>query len=422
MILRLLGSLMCVHLVIGSAFAEDVPEHNPLWKAFGDDVVAYVRAAHDAGLLVSSIVYGIEGTSPLRKICPDMSEMACRLESGELADVGAFMLMCTNNPDWVEWEIAYGKRGIDNGADMILVDTPMGASFVSGGFLKGGFCTSCMDRFTKHMTDTFTADEMLQRFGIKALEVPDLIERLSSRQIVGPANSPRAFRNSEPDDLLFRELIRCQEQGAFETRRTLANELRRYAREKNRAVAICTNGADLGSQNPFDHWVRGLMFADLFLFNERGRVIPAVFPSYLGLAQALVEGSYPFEVVFAGDDHYVKDKLGVSDLAPYRTLFLPSPIDPTDNQKRIVGDFVKAGGTLVCQEPQLLMSPQRRENVPLPWGSCRFPGSPSLRSRGWKPGTSCYSRMPNSSAPMSKSIGRTFWRVPIRSPSVSCST
>ena len=108
----------------------------------------------------------------------------------ELADVGAFMLMCTNNPDWVEWEIAYGKRGIDNGADMILVDTPMGASFVSGGFLKGGFCKSCMDRFTKHMTDTFTPDEMLERFGIKALEVPDLIKRLSSRQIVGPPELP----------------------------------------------------------------------------------------------------------------------------------------------------------------------------------------------------------------------------------------
>ncbi len=536
MILRLLGSVMCLHLVIGIAFAEDVPEHNPpawldevqtycmmpilpesavdlgisvngVWggvgsdnpilreheplrKAFGDDVAAYVQAAHDAGLLVSSIVYGIEEPPPsLRKIFPELSEMACRLENGKLREAVGLILMCTNNPDWVEWEIAYGKRGIDNGADMILVDTPMGASFVSGGFLKGGFCPSCMARFTKHMTDTFTADEMLHRFGLKALEVPDLIKRLSSRQIVGPPDSPRAFRNSEPDDLLFREFIRCQEQGAFETRRTLANELRRYAREKNRAVAICTNGADLGSQNPFDHWVRGLMFADLFdmfayelgympqglpknelgklprakwapyhklahavhgrrapaalhtgamrsvieqaiqkrspanaalgvqcaeayaangaympyfitpetekvfienvwagviestrfvsshkdlfegdlktgsdvavlfLFNERGRVIPAVFPSYLGLAQTLIEGSYPFEVVFAGDDHYVKDRLRVTDLVSYRTLFLPSPIDPTDNQKRVVQDFVKGGGTLVCQEPERLGIP-----------------------------------------------------------------
>jgi hypothetical protein len=126
MILRLVSGTMCLHLVIvmGRAFAEDVPEHNPpawldevqtycmmpilpesavdlgisvngVWagvgsddpilrdheplrKAFDNDVVAYVRAAHDAGLLVSSIVHGIEGIPPLRKICPELSEMACR--------------------------------------------------------------------------------------------------------------------------------------------------------------------------------------------------------------------------------------------------------------------------------------------------------------------------------------------------------
>ena len=80
--------------------------------------------------------------------------------------------------------------------------------------------------------------------------------------------------------------------------------------------------------------------AILFLLNERGRMIPAVFPSYLGFAQALIEGSYPFEVVFSGDDHYVKDRLQGADLAPYRTLFLPSPIEPTENQQHVVQDFV----------------------------------------------------------------------------------
>ena len=49
----------------------------------------------------------------------------------------------------------------------------------------------------------------------------------------------------------------------------------------------------------------GSPVAFLFLFNERGRTIPAVFPSYLGLAQGFVEGNYPFDVVFAGDGRYV---------------------------------------------------------------------------------------------------------------------
>jgi hypothetical protein len=201
-------------------------------------VAAYVQAAHDAGLRVSSIVYGIEGIPPLRKLCPELSEMACRLANGEIADVGGFVLMCTNNPDWVAWEIAYGKRGIDHGADMILVDTPMGASFVSGGFLKGGFCTSCMDRFKKYLTDTFTPKEMLERFAIETLEGPDLIRRLSSRQIVGPPDSPRAFRNSDPNDLLFREFIRNQEHGAFDTRRGEVRHLLSHRVQTGQATSV----------------------------------------------------------------------------------------------------------------------------------------------------------------------------------------
>ncbi len=39
MILRLLSGVMCLYLVIGSAFAEDVPEHNP--PAWLDEVQTY---------------------------------------------------------------------------------------------------------------------------------------------------------------------------------------------------------------------------------------------------------------------------------------------------------------------------------------------------------------------------------------------
>jgi hypothetical protein len=35
-------------------------------------------------------------------------------------------------------------------------------------------------------------------------------------------------------------------------------------------------------------------------------------------------------------------------------VIVPSPIDPTENQERIINGFVKAGGTLVCQEPERL--------------------------------------------------------------------
>jgi hypothetical protein len=83
-------------------------------------------------------------------------------------------------------------------------------------------------------------------------------------------------------------------------------------------------------------------------------MIPSVFPSYLGFAQAMVEGNYPFDVAFGGDGHYVRDRLRLEDLRGYSAIVVPSPVEPTENQKRIIAQFVTAGGTLVTQEPERL--------------------------------------------------------------------
>lgn len=92
----------------------------------------------------------------------------------------------------------------------------------------------------------------------------------------------------------------------------------------------------------------------LFLFNERGRTIPAVFPSYLGLAQGFTESHHALNVVFGGDGHYVSDRITDEELGMYRTLVVPSPVDPTDNQQQLLRQFVEKGGTVVCLEPQRL--------------------------------------------------------------------
>jgi len=100
--------------------------------------------------------------------------------------------------------------------------------------------------------------------------------------------------------------------------------------------------------------VSGSPVAFLFLFNERGRTIPSVFPSYLGLAQGFAEGNYAFDVVFAGDGRYVKDRLDAKQLEAYGSIIVPSPVNPTENQKRVVQAFAEAGGVVVCQEAELL--------------------------------------------------------------------
>jgi hypothetical protein len=98
----------------------------------------------------------------------------------------------------------------------------------------------------------------------------------------------------------------------------------------------------------------GSPLALLFLMNERGRTVPAVCPSYLGFAQALTEGNVPFDVVFDGDGHYVKDRLTTADLSPYHAVLIPSPLSPTEAQKRAVQEFVRGGGIVLCQEAELL--------------------------------------------------------------------
>jgi len=98
----------------------------------------------------------------------------------------------------------------------------------------------------------------------------------------------------------------------------------------------------------------GSPLAILFLYNERGRTIPAVCPSYLGFAQALTEGNFAFDVLFGGDGRYIKDRLTAEMLQGYRVILVPSPIEPTDNQRALLQEFVKTGGTVVCQEPDRL--------------------------------------------------------------------
>ena len=53
---------------------------------------------------------------------------ACRSLSGAVADWdpdaagGGAPWMCSNNPNWINWIIEHGKRAIDAGADLIVLN------------------------------------------------------------------------------------------------------------------------------------------------------------------------------------------------------------------------------------------------------------------------------------------------------------
>ena len=413
------------------------------WR-FGTDAAAFVKACHEAGLIVPAVVNGLEGFAALKAKWPKLEEMACRNRDGKPVNVGEFVLMCTNNPDWIQWEIEFGKRGIDLGADLVLVDTPMASAFVSGGILKAGFCPCCMANFRKHLETKFDAKELRERLGVDEFDDRTIIERLSSRQTLGGQQQP--FLDTEPRrSAVSRVHLLPGDRRVSTPASCCSTAFANTPGQQGRKVAFATNAADLGTQNPFGHWVRGIMFADLvdlfiyeqdqlvegmptkdaarlprgkwaayhklahaihhrrsaavlhasamgklletvlqgktvnawmgvqcaeayaangayvlfqiepfglrivakkcwakaveiagfvqshkdlyegslrsgspvamlFLLNERGRTIPGVCPSFLGIAQGLVEGNYPFDVLFGGDGRYVKDRLSAADL------------------------------------------------------------------------------------------------------------
>ena len=462
-----------------------LPHLPSIQEEYSHDQGAFASAVHEAGIHVPAAINTIEGLQALREVIPNLDDMACRDAAGDVVSAGATMtLMCSINPEWVQWEIDTGKAAIDAGADWILLDTPMGASFISG-FLKAGFCDHCMANFAAYLREKHSDTDLQERLGLKGFDRQEVARRLTAMQSVTPM-ADSAHVKSTPDALLFQEFARCQEETNFASRKHVLASLHQHAKEQGKRVLFCTNAADLGTQNPGGHWIRGLMFADLvdvftyelnsdpqgrsgaplskmprgkwaafhklayavhhrrsaalihtqdvdaltrdaeqgrsvltwmatqaieayaasgsyvpfhgddgdfgrlplkmmwrlvfehnrfvrehrdlyegdlvsgsavaflFLLNERGRTIPSVFPSYLGLAQGFVEGNYPFDVVFAGDGRYVRDRLDAKQLELYNTIIVPSPIAPTENQRRVVQRFVRAGGVVVCQEPELL--------------------------------------------------------------------
>jgi len=416
-----------------------LPNDREIQREYNWDQAAFAAAVREAGIIVPASINTIEGFHSLRESVPNLDEMACRNADGDLVLGQQMILMCSLNPDWVQWEIDTGKAAIDAGAQWILLDTPMGASFISG-FLKAGFCDHCMANFEAFLKKHYAASELASRFGIYDFDQTVLALRLTAMQELTPMKESVHLMTTA-DARLFQEFTRCQEETNFATRKHLMETLYRYAKEQEKEVLFCTNAADLGTQNPGGHWIRGLKFADLadlftyelnndpggrtgapltkmprgkwaafhklayavhqrrsaalihtqdsdllgnqakqgrsslawmatqaveayaangayipfhvefrsfgkvrmekiwsrvfehnrfvqehqelyagnltsgspvamlFLLNERGRTIPAVFPSYLGLAQGFIEANCQFDVVFGGDDRYVKDRL-----------------------------------------------------------------------------------------------------------------
>ncbi len=117
--------------------------------------------------------------------------------------------------------------------------------------------------------------------------------------------------------------------------------------------------------------------AVLYLYGEGMRTKTY---NYLGLAQALAESNIPFELIFSGDGYYLKDDLTVKVLEKYKAIIIPSVTNITDNQKKIIKEYVSLGGSAIIFDP--LEFNINRSQVEVAFHKGRFVILPPLSADG----------------------------------------
>lgn len=109
---------------------------------------------------------------------------------------------------------------------------------------------------------------------------------------------------------------------------------------------------------------------------------PEAHDKYLGLAQALAEAGYQFDVLYAGDGVYASDALDPTRLARYRALLIPEAGHITLSQTEALTDYaLGTGGEVVVFSPSSLDAQLTREEHGAPLRAFRKDYRPDDRER-----------------------------------------
>ena len=448
----------------------------------------FVQTLHDQGLLVPATLLTTQGHEFLQG--EFINEFACRSANGEIPDFdpeAGSHFMCSNNPGWTDWLIEHGKKAIDAGADLIVLDEIQGNGFATMfqwmsqylGIKESGFCSFCIEGFRGYLQDNFSASELKNSFAIDNIETYDLRNR-----IAGTMNL--TYRERIAADPLIEFYIDFQEKNNYQAKKRLITALRDYAELEGKQIAISANSYTIGTNRPGGYWAKGLQFSELldfFSFENKYTAVedkenirfprnkwlaweklaraatkaPAVIlldagafkkisltppfirkysnylsilcaeayankgafvnwhhnrrfsgspvhwqgcaelsgfildhrtlydaesfidtevailylygegmrektDTYLGLAQALAESNIPFEVIFAGDGQYLEDSLTLDDLQTCSLVLIPSVIKITENQEKVIKEYVSKGGkTLIFNPEEIGLEPDGDE-------------------------------------------------------------
>jgi hypothetical protein len=228
----------------------------------------FVETMHNQGLLVPATILTAQGHKKMQG--SEFERLACRSSKGKLPnfDLEAdSYFMCANNPGWINWMIKHGKKAIDAGADLIVLDEIQGNSFFPMfqfiahylGTEEPGFCSYCIEGFRKHLRNKYSPQELKNKFNINDIDKENLLQRIASTNSL-------PYKERVNIDPLIEEYIYFQELNNYLGKKRLIEALRNYSQQKGKYVPISANSYTLGTNRFGGYWAKGLIFSDLLDF------------------------------------------------------------------------------------------------------------------------------------------------------------
>ena len=233
----------------------------------------FVNSQHDKGLIVPSTILTTQGHRSFQG--ENLENFACRSINGELCywDEGANSYwMNSNNPDFIDWCINHGKKAIDAGADLIVLDEIQGNGFVPMfqwtfqyiGLPAPGFSNHTIEGFRSNLTEIFSSNELQNLFDIENISSYDLRNRIAVTMNL-------TYYDRISTDPLINYYINFLEVSNYHAKKRLVQELRDYASDSGKDIIIGANSFALGTNRPAGYWPKGLLFSgilDVFIFEN----------------------------------------------------------------------------------------------------------------------------------------------------------
>jgi len=229
----------------------------------------FVDAMHEEGVLVPATILTTQGHRSFQG--DKLEEFACRSIDGKLCywdyEAESYWMNALND-DFIDWCIEHGKKAINAGADLIVLDEIQGSSFIplyqwASQYIDWldapGFSNVTIQKFREFLRNRYTEEELQQTFGIDNISSYDLKSRIAETMYLPYDERVKA-------DALNREYFEFLDIGNFHAKKRLIQELRKYAEEQGKDVAIAANSYALGTPRGGGYWSKGLLFADLLDF------------------------------------------------------------------------------------------------------------------------------------------------------------